>query len=200
MEDFFADRPKHSVFDKIKLWWKFHGRHYHKDFVRGIKKLWYWFPIIWKDRDWDQHYIYEILKHKLKSQANYISKNDRHTRSQQDARNMRICMSLIKKCQEETYAMEYMDYTKDKHYFEPCEDKKDYYTWQSENVWEKYDDFFKKYPLIYKRVINGEGVFNRKGREDDKKIIAMNISKINQDRARKLLFKIIESEIEGWWD
>jgi hypothetical protein len=28
--------------------------------------------IIWGDRDWDSHYIYEILKHKLKSQSQYI--------------------------------------------------------------------------------------------------------------------------------
>ena len=48
--------------------------------------------------------------------------------------------------------------------------------------------------------MNGEGVFKREGREDDKQIIAMNISRINHDRARKLLFKIMEDHIESWWD
>jgi hypothetical protein len=48
--------------------------------------------------------------------------------------------------------------------------------------------------------MNGEGIFDRDGREDDKQIIAMNIGYINHDRARKLLFKIMESEIEKWWD
>jgi hypothetical protein len=70
----------------------------------------------------------------------------------------------------------------------------------SEQIWEKFDDYFKKYPLIYKRVMNGEGVFKREGREDDKHIIAMNIAYINQDRAHKLLFKIMEENILKWWD
>jgi hypothetical protein len=49
-------------------------------------------------------------------------------------------------------------------------------------------------------VLNGEGIINRKGREDDKQLIAMNIGYINHDRVRKLLFKIMEENIEGWWD
>jgi hypothetical protein len=202
MEDFFADRPKHSIFTKIRLWWKFHARYYHKDFVRGIQKLWYWFPIIWKDRDWDQHYIYTILKHKLQAQANYISKNDRHTRSQQDARNMRICVSLIEKCQDEIYAMEYMDYGKDRVWFTPCEDRPGLSQYNSQITEDNYSQFIKKYPLIYKRVMKGEGPFTLDGRDEDEinKIVAMNIAHTNQHRARKLLFKIMESEIEGWWD
>ena len=48
--------------------------------------------------------------------------------------------------------------------------------------------------------MNGEGVFSREGREDNKQIIAMNIGHINHDRARKLLFKIMEESIESWWD
>ena len=36
--------------------------------------------------------------------------------------------------------------------------------------------------------------------EKDRKTIAMEIARENQDRCRKLLFKIIEENIEGWWD
>jgi hypothetical protein len=48
--------------------------------------------------------------------------------------------------------------------------------------------------------MNGEGIFGREGRREDKQVIAMNIGHINHDRARKLLFKIMEENIEGWWD
>ena len=65
---------------------------------------------------------------------------------------------------------------------------------------ENFDDYFKKYPLIYKKVLNGEGLINREGREDDKQLIAMSIGYINHDRVKKLLFKIMEENIEGWWD
>ena len=64
---------------------------------------------------------------------------------------------------------------------------------------ENFDDYFAKYPLIYKRVMNGEGWLKIED-ENDKDRIASNIAHINHDRARKLLFKIIEQNIEKWWD
>jgi hypothetical protein len=50
-------------------------------------------------------------------------------------------------------------------------------------------------------VLKGEGIFKLDGRDeaDKKRLIAMNISHLNHDRARKLLFKIMQENIEGWW-
>ena len=205
MEDFFEDmknRPRPNLFRRIYLWWDNDGKYFHKYAKQGIKNLIYWFPIIWKDRDWDDHYIFEILKHKLTSQANYIGRRDFHTRAQLDAKRMRLCTSLIDKVQEEDYAMEYMDYHKDRVWFTPCEDREGSSLYNSETISENFDDYFKKYPLIYKRVINGEGVFTLDGRTESemKRVIAQNIAHINQDRAHKLLFKIMEENILGWWD
>ena len=205
MEDFFEDlknRPRPNIFRRIWLWWEHDGKYYHKYFKQGIKNIWYWFPVIWKDRDWDGHYIFEILQHKLTAQANYIGKRDFHTRAQLDAKRMRLCVKLIKKVQEEDYTMEYMDYAKDRVWFTDCEDRPGSSLYNSEEVWEKYDEYFAKYPLVYKKVLKGEGVFTLDGRDesDMKRIIAMNIAHLNHDRARKLLFKIMEENIEGWWD
>lgn len=205
MEDFFEDlknRPRPNFFRRIWLWWNHDGRYYHKYFKQGVKNIIYWFPVIWKDRDWDGHYIFEILQHKLVAQANYIGKRDFHTRAQLDAKRMRLCVKLIKKVQEEDYTMEYMDYAKDRVWFTPCEDRPGSSQYNSEEVWEKYDEYFKKYPLVYKKVMKGEGVFTLNGRDesDMKRVIAMNIAHLNHDRARKLLFKIMEENIEGWWD
>ena len=175
---------------------------WYKNLKQGIKNLWYWLPVIWKDRNYDQHYIYEVLKHKLKAQAKYIADNDRHTRAQQDARRMMICTKLIQLCQDETYDVEYINYVKDISWFTPCEDNPDYFDWNNEIITETLDDFFKKYPLIYKRVMNGEGPFSLDGKNEKeiKRRIAMNICHINQQRAHKLLFKIIEQNINSWWD
>ena len=197
---FNKEDKKTSVIERISLWWRFDGRHIPSNIMEGIKNIIYWFPIIWKDRNWDQSFIYEVLKHKLKAQANYIETKDRHTRAKQDASRMRLCVSLIQICQDDTYNTEYMDYAETDFWFEDVEDKPGFSTIESKIIWEKYDDYFKKYPLIYKRVMNGEGVFSLEGREDNKQVIAMNIGHINQDRAHKLLFKIMESNINSWWD
>jgi hypothetical protein len=113
---------------------------------------------------------------------------------------MRLCVKLIEKVQDDFYQMEYMDYHKDRVWFTPCNDGTGNSLYNSEEVWEKYDEYFKKYPLVYKRVLKGEGSIDRKGREEDKHIIAMNIAYLNHDKARKLLFRIMEENIEGWWD
>jgi len=193
-------KTKKNIFYRIQLWWKFEGQYFFRDFKIGIKNIIYWFPIIWKDRNWDHRYIFDIFAHKLKVQAEYIGKYGLHLNNWKDERDMMTCVRLIEKIKDEWYSMEYMDYHKTEHWFEPCEDKPGYSTWESRELEENFDDYFSKYPLIYKRVMNGEGVFNREGREDDKQIIAMNIAKINHERARKLLFKIMEQKIEGWWD
>jgi hypothetical protein len=184
----------------IPSWWNHEGKYYFKMFRTSIKNLIYWFPVIWKDRNWDSHYIFEIMMHKLKAQSKYIGSRDIHTRAKRDAEVMMTCVRLMKLVQEETYSSEYSDYHKTKHWFEDVEDKSGYYSWESKLLEENFDDYFKKYPLIYKRVLNGEGIFKREGREDDKQVIAMNIAHINHDRARKLLFKIMESSVENWWD
>jgi len=39
--------------DSISLWWEHNGKYLHLNFKRGIENLWYWLPVIWKDRNWD---------------------------------------------------------------------------------------------------------------------------------------------------
>jgi len=194
-----ARSPIRKIIDRIYLWWDNEAQFYPKHFKQGIKNLWYWFPIIWKDRNWDSSFIFTILSHKLKAQSAYIGDRGIHVSAERDAEIMMTCVRLIEKVDDEYYNMEYMDYHKTKHWFEPCEDKPGYSIWKSKELEENFDDYFKKYPLIYKRVMNGEGVFKLNG-TNDKERIAHNIAHINHDRARKLLFKIMEQHIERWWD
>jgi hypothetical protein len=188
--------------NSISLWWKFEGRYYHKDLYRGIKNLIKWFPVIWKDRDWDSYYIFRIMEHKLRLQAKGIAKRDIHVNAKRDAEVMMTCVRLMEKIREDYYQSEYMDYHKSDYWFEDIEDQPGWSTWESEIKSENFDDYFKKYPLIYKRVLNGEGVFGigDETEYDGKMRIAMNIAHINHDRARKLLFKLMEYNMEKWWD
>ena len=186
----------------IPVWWNHEGKYLHTTIKRGVKNLIYWLPIIWKDRHWDSHYIFEIMIHKIKAQSKWIGDRDIHTRAKRDAEVMMTCVNLMKLVQDEFYSGEYSDYHKTKHWFEPVEGKEGLSSWESRLLEENFDDYFKKYPLIYKKVINGEGIFKFDNVVDSesKQKIAMNIGHINHDRARKLLFKLMEQNIERWWD
>jgi hypothetical protein len=180
----------------IKRWFKWELPYYPKYFVEGVKNLIRWFPIVWKDRDWDTHYIWEVMKFKLKNQAKYIGEHDRHMSAKRDAEIMKLCVKLMDRIQNEYYSAEYMNYHKSKYYFIDTEDE-NLKELKHHLLTENYDNFFAKYPLVYKKVMQTEQLPFRK---DTKEGIAINISRLNHIRARKLLFQILENNIEGWWD
>ena len=193
-----------TIYDKV--YWKPIGWRI-KEFRSSVKKLIRWFPIIWKDRDWDDHYIWELMKNKLRWQAKYTADRDWHTRAQLDAKRMRLCANLMDKVQDEFYSGEYMDYHETKWDFLDIPDKPGFKELDMQTTSEHFDDFFKKYPLVYKKVLADKSlqIFSLEPREgetevDTKQRIAMNIGRYNHERARKLVFKIMEENIECWWD
>jgi hypothetical protein len=176
----------------IPLWWNHEGRYYHKDFIRGVKNLVRWFPTIWKDRDWDTHFIWELMIKKLTFQANYIGKRDFHTRAKRDAEIMMTCVKLMEKVREEYYHMEYMDYHESKYDFVDC-DVPGHKQLEITEISENFDDYFKKYSRTYKKVLSKEP-------EADKRRIAFLMSLENHCKAKRILFKLMENNIETWWD
>jgi len=162
-----------------------------KQFFKRIQNLVRWFPIIWKDQDWDDFYIFEILKFKLKNQAEYIGYHDRHMSAKRDAEIMMLCVRLIEKVQDEYYGKEYLSYCESEMKFIPSETYPGSYEMEFVELSEHYDDYFKKYPLIYRMVPDLNAPKDR---------IAFEIAKINEERAHKLLFKILEQNIRRWWD
>jgi len=177
--------------EKIKLWWKFEGRYYHRDFINGIKNIWNWFPTIWKDRDWDSHFIYEVLIHKLEKQATYIYKCGNHVSAKRDAEKMFLCARLARIQQEELYMDEYYDTHEIEFEFIPTDETEQWFTMESEILNEDFDTYFTKYQRQY-RLMDKTDL--------DKQEIARNIACNNQERSRKLLFKIMEENIERWWN
>lgn len=193
-----------TIYDKV--YWKPIGWRI-KEFRSSVKKLIRWFPIIWKDRDWDDHYIWELMKNKLRWQAKYTADRDWHTRAQLDAKRMMLCANLMDKVQDEFYSGEYMDYHETKWDFLDIPDKPGFKELDMQTTSEHFDDFFKKYPLVYKKVLADKSlqIFSLEPREgetetDTKQRIAMNIGRYNHERARKLVFKIMEENIECWWN
>ena len=174
-------------------------------FINSIKNLIRWFPIIWNDRDWDDWYIYTILETKLKHQAKYIGDKDRHTRAKRDSELMRTCTRLIKKVKEEEYDGEWMDYHTSKYNWLDVPERPDHKRLDIGLVAERFDEYFLKYPSDYRRVVSNQSnqVFrfgNDLNDPENKQRIAMNMSMVRQERARKLLFKLLEHNIEKWWD
>jgi len=171
---------------KLRRWVRDELPYLHLDFARGVKNLIKWFPIIWKDRNWDDYYIYKVLQFKLKNQAECIGSRDWHTRAKRDAEKMMTCVRLIDKMIDEYYGMEYMDYYDyDFNFGNP--------SFEMDVTKDELDTYFTMYPLTYKKVI---AEYEGKDRSSTAMLMGMD----RQEKARKLLFKILEQNIECWWD
>ena len=189
------EKTKINVFRNIYLWWKFDGRYLHKHFIYGIKNLWKWLPVVWKDRDWDDYFIWQLLIFKLKKQAKYIGDRDIHTRAKRDTQIMMTCVGLMEKVKEEYYQMEYMDYCEDSFDFVDS-DTPGYSELKITPISEKFDEYFAKRKTAYRHVMKNGGTFGT----EDKKRIAMSMGQYQHEKARKILFTLMERNIECWWD
>ena len=167
------------------------------NFFEGIANIIKWAPIIYKDKNWDDHYIFEILKFKLIQQRKYLVENNRHMGIEQINKYITLCLNLIERVQEEYYGMEYMDYHINKYNWLDADWSPDARRLEIHNISENYDDYFKKYPNTHRKIlIEGNKHYNEWNRETQ----AMELGRVNQKRCQDLLFKILNEKINSFWD
>ena len=167
-----------------------------KDFFDGCKNLIKWAPTIWKQRDWDSSFIFDILEKKIEFQRKELVSSNRHTRIEIDNRDMTIALNLIQRVREGYYECEYIDYHKCEYYFKPVEGKEGVSTFESNVISERYQEFLDKYPSTIRKIIEKEKDLDL----EDKGKLCFYVSMYNQEKANSLLFKILEERIGYWWD
>ena len=96
--------------DTIKRLFRDYIRYPIMTFVLGIKNLFRWHPIIWKDRDWDHYFIEHMLYHKLIHTYNFfISEHavtDWDVPEQDKAlRALRICITILERRSDNFYLL-----------------------------------------------------------------------------------------------
>ena len=79
-----------------------------KQKIKQLRKLIRWVPIIWKDRDWDYYFVYEILKQKLIDTEVYIRKDGLHVFNEHDADSILKAIEMIEKVQTEYHLDKYL--------------------------------------------------------------------------------------------
>lgn len=192
---------------KYKWWYKWTfglGSEISWFFYR-IKHVCKWVPTLWNDYDWDHVYIMIMLQKKLLYTRNRIVKNSIIVEGQLESINryITICINLIDKINNNDYELEYSDYHKSNDNLlgtlPRTTDKNGMITWNVEYSNERYEDYFNKHKSAYNKVIK-EGIVNKFYNNNTSRTQAMALGYFNHQRAKKLLFKILEEKIEEWWD
>ena len=191
---------KDKLIWKIQRWFRWEAKYLHKDIIKGIKNLWKWFPLVWKDRDWDHHFILETLKFKIVNTANYIKSHDRYVGADRDYEVMMTCVRLIEKIQEEDYDGEWGNYINQKMTTKEIEGESSKIL-DFEIISENFKAYFDKYPNVHKKaLVASSGAERWSYSEISDQTLAMWMSHYNHRRAKRILFTLMERNIEKWWD
>ena len=182
---------------KIYRWFRWEAKYLPHRFATGCKNLWKWFPVIWKDRDYDHDFIFEILKFKLNNMANRFEQTNLFVDSTKQASKIRTCVRLIQKIQDDDYTSEMHEYWDTKMRIERIKN--------STNHSLEFDDtrndlhlYLAKYLNDVRRALKSSYL---KDRENPSiKQIAIVVSRLREQRAKSLLFKIMDRNIMSWWD
>jgi hypothetical protein len=184
--------PNDSAWSRDVLWQKLHWQ--IRYFLTGVKNIFRWMPTLYKDRDWDSWHIYTILQKKIEYQRQEIINANRHTDIDRDNRDMTIVLNLLERVKEEYYGMEFFDYSETEFDFIPVEGNPNLKEMKKTVLSENYDEFLKKYPSSVRKVLH------ENDKDLEKETLCHLVARHNQEKARKLLFKLLEQKIERWWD
>jgi hypothetical protein len=180
---------------KLYRWIKYKLPYQHKYIQYGVKNLWDWFWIIWKDREWDYNYYWKIQKKKISQMRNHHAKNMRFESSDRIVEQMDLALSLIDKLQNDYYRDEcYGD-----EYYQTkmrVEDGKI----EFDDVKNELNRYIEKYPSAHRQVLNNPKYLKYSGSENSDFKISMLMGIERHDKAKRILFKLFENNIESWWD
>ncbi len=174
---------------------KIFGSHWHKDdgfkylmflvfspmrrFFKSVGRVFVWLPIIWKDRDWDYDYLYEVLKKKLQLMSKYEKKYACAEKSEDVAKQMDEVISLIEKQQDgyhDEAFKEFYDIYPDFESDVIFNDDPSHKEWSTIEF--KYDS--EEQEKLYSKCLH-------------------KLPKLGED-GKNRLFDLIKENINGWWD
>ena len=173
------------MFKKIRCKFKYEIRYWPRAFIKGIKNLIVWFPIVWLDRQWDHTYIYKVFRHKLHLTEKFTRKDGCHTKHIQDADKLKKCVLLLDRLLKDEYHENVF--------------KSHYKKWGEPKM--EFEDL-KDQPGYSSLHINYPNVKTEKDDELESKEFRMK-SKTEQEMKEQdldLLFQIIRKNIQTWWD
>ena len=154
-----------------------------RDFLRnikyGVRNLIKWFPVIYRDRDWDHTFLMEIMKRKMDNMQKYLRKYGHHVNAEKDADDIKKCVILLDRLIKDEY---------------------------HENISKKY--YEKWGELEFKESNSGFSTLEHtKVKTDEDKYQCTKESRIlheKEDNLRnqdlELLFNTMRRKILGWWD
>lgn len=147
------------------------------DVKESMLNLVKWFKLVIKDRDFDDYFILEALKFKIKNTSKYINKHKFYVGYERDVERMNLCVRLIDKIQSGYYETEYQEYCSFKDF----------------TIEDNSEKYFIKYPNTLRKVRNDKNFGNLIS-------LILDMGTERHNKAKRILFRLLEYNIEKWWN
>jgi len=169
-------------------------KHFIKRKIWQIKNVFRWLPIIWKQYDFDYNYSLEVFKFQLQKQAEFLESDRAVTLCAKDkAKRIRTVIKLMDKVYDDEYGMEYQDTLKELY----GEDVLEFSFIETGDT--TFNDFSGKTEKLFSVRYKYETWDNAEEISQIKDEL-FQMSKEKQNRAHKILWSMIEKDIQTWWD
>jgi len=167
----------------MKRFWHHISRVYNhiKIYCKNIIK---WSPILWNDQDYDNAFIFDVLIFKIRATAKCIEKNKAHMGWKREVEKMRLCVKLLERISNEYYEMEHLTYVDTK--FSVNEKR----ILQIETLRDDSNEYLQLYPHDLKSIPTEGSTAYR----------ALRLGIYRHNKAKRILFKLLDENIERWWD
>lgn len=163
--------------------------YYFKRKYRQIKNLIKWIPIIWNQFDFDYRYATDVFKFQLLKMADFMESDKTKCVGAKDrASRIRMIIRLMDKVYDEDYACEYQSKLKELY------PKEGLFDWQFVDTEKGDGSSYLKYGY---ELTESKKMINEINKAKDS---LFKESREKQERAHKLLWKLIEHNIRNWWD
>ena len=156
-----------------------------RDVKHGIGNLIKWFPIIWKDRDWDHYFFHIMVRQKLENMEHLLRNYGHHVDAEKDADKIRVCVCLLNRIIDDEYhEMVYKDH-----------DKK----WGDTHFrWEEYDGN----EDLCELHIDRDNVKTKEDKDQERKEFRALMHREGELKTQdlKYLYQTLAKYILHWWD
>ena len=161
-----------------------------KRFIRRVRRVLDFLPIIWNSYEFDYRYSIDIFKKSLERQADFLESDKAYTLdAKRNASRIRTAIRLMDKVYEDEYSTEYLDELHDKY-------GKSFFNFvPTDNVDENGDPYY-TLEVTYENARDDD--HNKEINEISRQMMLKANDK--QKRAHKLLWDFVEHNIQHWWD
>ena len=186
--------PKDSAFSRRT--WRTYAPKWLRNVLDGVFNICRWIPLLYRDRDWDDSYTLVMLQKKIEHQRAYLVNANRHTGVSLDNYWMTVVLNLIERELADYYVLEKYAYLDQDFKFTPCEDDPEFFELTTETTRDDLEQYLVNYRGAARRLLAQSTELA--GADNDQ--ISFYVGRYNQERCRKLLFKILEQYSSRWWD